>query len=103
MKYHYISTGEEKLKITDNTKYWLKYKITGTPTAVGRAIDITSLMKNLTLSTKVEDATTLWPGSSTLVTEPGEMQAHAPQHMERLCNSHRLEEKSLKHINSNES
>lgn len=41
--------------MTDNTKYQLEYKTIGTPTADRRATDITTLMKNLTLSTKVED------------------------------------------------
>lgn len=45
--------------MTDNTKYWLEYKTIRTPSAEGTTIDITTLMKNLTLSTKVEDTTTL--------------------------------------------
>lgn len=45
--------------MTDNTKYWLEYKTIGTPSAEETTIDITTLMKNLTLSTKVEDTTTL--------------------------------------------
>lgn len=53
--------------MTDNTKYWLAYKTTRTPTAEGKTIDGTTLMKNLTLSTKVEDTTTLSSDSPTLV------------------------------------